>query len=375
MRVTSAMIATAVAISVTPAVLAESVAKSGLDFLNNLDGSQGRPSRERNPANLQANVQDPNIYQGNNQRTNSNSNPRYGDSAQRNTQYGGQQPLGQQDRFDQSNQQGQPPNPPAKQSGVMDKIKTAAKLFSNPNPKPSKQGSKSSNKDNEEVTSTSSKSKSEKSSDNNLDDDDAKEGSKKPKEKSSYQDDSTTKSSATDPKVNIMHAFSDIIHNFKDQDTLKQGVKDIFNSRSRQDDKKSDHYKQKYTMVKMRSDKGKKNEMGKRDAEADEDLYTFDSRDMPMGAMPNLHVRFASAAPYPEAYAHAEPAAEADAYPFADPDAEAYPSSYAYAYAADPMTRKIARRAILRRALSLKQELQRRKDDEDEDEGEEENGE
>ena len=253
---------------------------------------------------------------------------------------------------------------------MMDKIKTAASLFESP-----------------KASSTRTGSSSHRHSQGSGYDRYAsgRKGSKGLGKNSKSKSGSSPKSSVSDPTVNVMDAFADLVNNMKDKKSFKHAIKQIFNSRAKEGDRKSDHFHQKYEMVKMKTHdeddnddkkpkkkKKSKDKHGdehddkqedKRSVTLDEEMFTFDSRDMPMGAIPELQLRFAEADPYPEA----------DAY--ADPEAEAFPS--ASAYAPDPLTSVVARRALLKRALSLKEdfEFERREVEEEEDEDEEESNE
>ena len=375
MRVTSAMIATAVAVAVAPGILADSAADLGLGAVNDLGGAQARQAQQQTPSDSVAGVQQPGVSQSE-QQPQYESKQAYGGSGQAESQSGGQKKqAAQQAQPNQSPQTKQPQQQKktnqaqksqkaqSKQQGLMDKISTAAKLFQSPSTRPSRQRVTKEQK----IAAGKSTSLVGKKGET------AGQGSSK-SSKNTSEDESSAQSSATDPSVNVMDAFSDLVHNYKSKDTLKQGVKDIFNSRAKEDDKKSDHYKQKYSMVKMKTSGKDKTEKEKREADPDEQLELLESRDFPMGAMPDIYARFASpeafADPYPkaEAEADADPDAEAEADAWPDPEAEAYPS--ASEYAIDPLARALARRAILRRVSTLKNELERRKVDDDEEEDE-----
>ncbi|MCJ1332840.1 hypothetical protein MMC10_009534 [Thelotrema lepadinum] len=376
MRVTSAMIATAMAVSIAPGVLAEPVAEPDVSVLNGLDGNY-KPSRNRNPSNSQqANAQYQNYPAATSPQGTFGSTQQYRGSGRQGTQYAAQKHQAQSpqgpyhsQQQDQTRRPKQEKTPAPKQPTMMDKIKTAASLFENPKPSNTRTGS-----------SSHRQSKGSGYDRHTSDSQGSKGFGKSSKSKGGS---SSRKSSVSDPTVNVMDAFADLVNNLKDKESFKHAVKQIFNSRAKEGDKKSSHYHQNYEMVKMKphdededdskkpkkkskekhSDKHEDIQEVKRSVTSDEELFTFDSRDMPLGAIPSLHTRFAEANAYPEADA------------FADPEAEAYPSTSVYA--ADPLTSVMARRALLRRALSLDEDSgfgRRDVEQEEEEDGEDGDG-
>jgi hypothetical protein len=269
MRVTQAMIATAIAVSFAPGALAE--ADPGVQLGNIFDNLVGKPTRQRFRNNGQ-------------QQQQQNLNPN-------------------------APQYGQPPNQNSHQPAMMDYTKVGSGFQQTPH--------------NEAIGEN---------------------------HENHYQS-TYSKDTTKDPNISVMDAFADLLSKYANgpinNDELRAGIKDIFESRARKDDKDSKHFRQEYTMVKLKPNGvGKKKESGekqKRDAEMDNELFTYDPRDMPMGAIPNLGARFAE--------------------PIADPEAEAYPVAESFD---DSFVRTIAKRAILRRALD--NDLYARAEDDDEDE-------